>query len=303
VFFLYKPFIKLQIKKHGFLVALTAAALILGWSSPALARLDELLLSNKPYMIPPVALGKEAGLRLYEVKAGDTLTGIAAANGISVETLALANRITDKDRIKVGQTLQIPADCVAHQVQRGETLWEISRAYRVDVQTIASRNGRSDPDTILAGQTLMIPLSNAGEEVVPAGSGSLLARGWLVWPLQGPISSPFGMRDGRPHEGIDIAVDEGTPIRAAAAGRVVFAGPRGTYGLTVIVDHGDGVRTLYAHCSEILVDEGDEVNTRTVLALAGSTGRSTGPHLHLEVLKNGTPLNPEAYLAQGHYYG
>ena len=98
-------------------------------------------------------------------------------------------------------------------------------------------------------------------------------------------------------------MEEGTPIRAAAPGRVVFAGPRGTYGLAVIIDHGGGVRTLYAHCSRILVSEGSSVGTATVVALAGNTGRSSGPHLHLEVLKNGIPLDPLQYLEQEIYYG
>ena len=111
------------------------------------------------------------------------------------------------------------------------------------------------------------------------------------------------MRDGRPHEGIDIAAEEGTPIRAAASGRVVFAGPRGTYGLAVIIEHGGGLSTLYAHCSRIMVEVGDSVGTSTVIALAGNTGNSRGPHLHLEVQKNGVPLDPLTLLEQERYYG
>lgn len=278
--------------------AVFSAVVLLG-ANPAMARLDELIVGNK-YISSPAVMVVDESPRLYEVRRGDTLTDIARQNGISLETLALANSLPDRDHIKAGQYLKIPSDCIVHLVQPGETLSDISKTYKVSVNVIAARNGQADPNTILTGQKLMIPRSVSGLESLPSRG---LAAGGLSWPLLGTISSPFGMRDGRPHEGIDIAVEEGTPIRAVAPGRVVFAGPRGTYGLAVIVDHGDGVRTLYAHCSKILIAEGDSVDITTVLALAGNTGKSTGPHLHLEVLKNGIPLNPLNYLEQERYYG
>ncbi|TEB04211.1 Murein DD-endopeptidase MepM [Pelotomaculum schinkii] len=294
-----KQFFNLHINLIRALTAMFLAAVILLGTSPAMARLDELIVGNK-YISPPVALVEDDNQSLYEVKPGDTLTDIARLNGISLETLALANRLPDRDHIKAGQRLKIPSDCIVHLVQPGETLLDISKLYHVNVNVIAARNGQADPNTILAGQKLMIPRSFPALEPLPSRG---LAAGWLSWPLYGAISSPFGLRDGKPHEGIDIAVEEGTPIRAAAPGRVVFTGSRGTYGLAVIIDHGDGLRTLYAHCSKILVAEGDPVDTTTVLALAGNTGKSTGPHLHLEVLMNGTPLDPLNYLEQEHYYG
>lgn len=294
-----KQFRKLQIKRLRVFAAAFSAALVLLGANPALARLDELIVGNK-YISSPAPLVEDDSQRLYEVKPGDTLTEIARENGISLETLALANNLPDRDRIKVGQCLKIPSDCLVHLVRPGETLLDISKTYHVGVNVIAARNGQADPNTILAGEKLMIPRSVTGLAPLPSRG---LAAGGLSWPLIGTISSPFGMRDGKPHEGIDIAVEEGTPIRATAPGRVVFAGPRGTYGLAVIVEHGDGVRTLYAHCSKILINEGDSVDLSTVLALAGNTGRSTGPHLHLEVLKNGIPLNPLNYLEQERYYG
>lgn len=295
-----KQFCKLHIKRIRALAAVFSTAVIFLGTSPALARLDELIVDNKPYITPPAVLVKDDNQRLYEVKLGDTLTDIARVNGISLETLALANGLSDRDRIKAGQRLKLPSDCIVHLVQPGETLLDISKTYHVNINVIAARNGQTDPNTILAGQRLMIPRSAPGIESLPSRG---LAAGWLSWPLFGAISSSFGLRDGKHHEGIDIAVEAGTPIRAAAPGRVVFAGPRGTYGLAVIIDHGDGVRTLYAHCSKILTAEGDAVDTNTVLALAGNTGKSTGPHLHLEVLRNGTPLDPLNYLEQERYYG
>lgn len=282
------------------LAILTIFAL-LAWAGPASARLDELIRVKVPYITPPAA-ELAAAQHFYEVKAGDTLTGIAVKNGISIEALAAANRLVDCDRIKVGQLLTVPSEYFTHLVQPGETMWEISKMYRVEVADLAARNGQANADRILAGQRLIVPCRDTVQESRWTASRGLSA-GPFSWPLVGAITSTFGMRDGRPHEGIDIAAEEGTPIRAAASGRVVFAGPRGTYGLAVIIEHGGGLSTLYAHCSRIMVEVGDSVGTSTVIALAGNTGNSRGPHLHLEVQKNGVPLDPLTLLEQERYYG
>ncbi len=120
----------------------------------------------------------------------------------------------------------------------------------------------------------------------------------FIMPVNGRITSGFGLRHDpingelRPHGGIDIAVSEGTAIRAAASGRVVFSGFSRGYGNTVIIEHENGLSTLYAHNSANLVKVGDIVNQNSIIALSGSTGRSTGPHLHFEVRKGGTPIDP-----------
>jgi len=131
--------------------------------------------------------------------------------------------------------------------------------------------------------------------------GPVVKKPWMgsfVRPVTGEIVSGFGYRLHpifkvvRFHTGIDIACSYGTPIRAAASGTVVFSGWRKAYGLTVIIDHGNGIATLYAHCSQVYVSEGDRVNAGQVIAAVGSTGLSTGPHLHFEVRRYGTPINP-----------
>jgi len=131
----------------------------------------------------------------------------------------------------------------------------------------------------------------------------------LVAPVRGQVTSGFGLRedpfDGstRFHRGVDIAAPEGTPIHPAASGKVVFSGPRGGYGNMVIVEHEDGVRTCYGHCSRLLVAAGDEVSAGSTIALVGQTGRATGPHLHFEVRRQGEAVNPMAMLRDARTVG
>ena len=115
-------------------------------------------------------------------------------------------------------------------------------------------------------------------------------------PVSGTITSRFGRRSRGTHTGLDIATSKGTPVGAAAAGTVTFAGPKGTYGNLVVIDHGNGVQTYYAHCSTINCSAGQYVSQGQIISTVGSTGNSTGPHLHLEVRINGVCQNPQNYL-------
>ena len=117
-----------------------------------------------------------------------------------------------------------------------------------------------------------------------------------VKPISGTITSRYGSRWGTTHTGLDIATSSGTPIKAVAGGTVTYAGVKGSYGNLVIINHGNGVQTYYAHCSKIYVSVGDKVEAGDVVSAVGSTGNSTGPHLHLEVRINGTAVNPQRYL-------
>lgn len=119
----------------------------------------------------------------------------------------------------------------------------------------------------------------------------------LIWPVQGVLTSPFGMRWGRMHEGIDIGASTGTPIYAAAGGTVIYAGWEGGYGNLTVIDHGGGLATAYGHQSQIAVSNGQTVSRGQAIGYVGSTGHSTGPHLHFEVRVNGTPENPLNYLS------
>jgi murein DD-endopeptidase MepM/ murein hydrolase activator NlpD len=125
------------------------------------------------------------------------------------------------------------------------------------------------------------------------GSGS---HSGLIWPVSGPITSGFGTRWGRMHEGIDIAVPSGTPVHAAASGTVIYAAWMTGYGNLVVLDHGNGLATAYAHNSSLLVSVGQRVSQGQTISLSGSTGHSTGPHVHFEVRVNGVAVDPLGYL-------
>lgn len=132
--------------------------------------------------------------------------------------------------------------------------------------------------------------------------GAIASSGAMMWPTNGEITSPFGWRThpifgtARYHSGIDIGADYGDPIAAADSGVVIYADWMGGYGNAVIIDHGGSISTLYAHNSQLLVSEGQRVYKGQTIAYAGSTGYSTGPHLHFEVRENGSPVNPLGYL-------
>ena len=149
----------------------------------------------------------------------------------------------------------------------------------------AARRARAAANQAAGGALDRLPTGGTG--VSPSG---------FIWPIQGVLTSGFGPRWGRMHTGIDIADPAGTPIHAAKAGEVIYAGWLNGYGNTVVVDHGDGIATLYGHQSRIGSTEGQQLNQGDVLGFVGSTGHSTGNHLHFEVRINTKPVNPRPYL-------
>lgn len=137
---------------------------------------------------------------------------------------------------------------------------------------------------------------NGGSGTTTTGSSGHAGAPHFIWPVHGPITSPFGMRWGVLHPGIDIGVPTGTPVHAAAAGQVVWCGWMSGYGNFVVIDHGGGYATAYGHNSKILVHCGEDVSQGQVVSLSGCTGFCTGPHVHFEVRVNGTPVDPLGYL-------
>ena len=136
----------------------------------------------------------------------------------------------------------------------------------------------------------------AAASAAATSGGSGVSTGGLAWPVGGPVVSGFGMRSGRMHEGIDISVPSDTPVQAAAAGTVIYAGWLGGYGNLVVVDHGNGLSTAYAHNTSFAAGVGEAVTQGQVIASSGSTGNSSGPHVHFEVRVNGSAVDPLGYL-------
>ena len=151
---------------------------------------------------------------------------------------------------------------------------------------IAEANALAAEDARIRGQ---LAAAQGASDTVPSSQG-------LIWPVNGPVTSPFGYRWGRLHAGIDIGVPYGTPIHAAAAGTVVLAGWTGGYGNYTCIDHGGGLATCYAHQSSYAISAGAQVSQGQVIGYVGSTGHSFGAHLHFEVRINGNPVDPLGYL-------
>ena len=196
---------------------------------------------------------------------------------------------------------------VYHAVLKGQTLYRIAKIYELNAEVLRRANHIGDPSKLREGTLLWIPGARRVLEV-PATSRTHTPekkksptveprKGFLIWPTKGTLTSRFGMRHGRKHEGIDIAGPKGTPIHSAAEGKVVFSGwgPTG-YGKMVIIKHKHHLTTLYAHNSKNLVNKGARVQQGQKISLMGNTGRSTGPHLHFEVRNDTKPKDPLKYL-------
>ena len=179
---------------------------------------------------------------------------------------------------------------------------ELAAAERGKRSTLASiQSDRSDVlaeiEDLEAQSEALAARIRAAQQQSSASNGPVVSgSGQLSWPVSGPVTSSFGVRWGRMHEGIDIAVGQGTPVRAAAAGTVIYAGWMEGYGNLVAIDHGNGLSTAYGHNSSLASSVGQSVSAGQVIAYSGSTGHSTGPHVHFEVRVNGAPVDPLGYL-------
>ncbi|MEW6661838.1 MAG: peptidoglycan DD-metalloendopeptidase family protein [Bacillota bacterium] len=249
-----------------------------------------------PMPLQVSAARNQATAGYYRVQPGDTLWSIARTNGLTAEELAAANRLTLQDTIFAGQYLEIPGPQEKrHRVRQGETLWRIAGVYGVEMNQIIASNSLTRPGHLFVGQELSIPESEISRRAAaPVASRS---GGRMTWPVAGVITSLYGPRSGGFHHGLDIAAKTGQPVRAAAAGEVVFSGWRNsTYGRAIIVDHAGGFTTLYAHNSINLVQVGDYVQAGQIIAQVGTTGRATGPHVHFEVYQAGKTVDPLRFL-------
>lgn len=268
----------------------------------------------------------------YRVKEGDSLWSIARAHGLLVKELLDANPGLTEN-LDIDQEINLAAvqpllhvritsssvkqEAIPYQVEvrldsnlrRGSTkvIRDGEQGEKEVVYRLVRENDRIISREVLSTRVLKDPVSRivaqgtasvryyasaSSSYSVSRGSGS----GVLSWPVGGGITSGYGYRGGEFHAGIDIAAGTGTPVHAAAGGRVVEAGWGGGYGRTVVIDHGNGLATRYAHLSRIDVSVGETVERGEVIGAVGSTGRATGPHLHFEVMSNGGRVNPLNYL-------
>lgn len=264
--------------------------------------------------------GKKEVEKIYIVKEKDTIWDIAIKNNMTVEELRQANPNINIDLINIGQEIKlavsqpyINVQIVAKIKDREEIPYDtkevedkkLSKGVKKVKQE--GKNGIADvekivtflnDDTMDEEITKSIVVSKAVDEIVAVGSKvpMYVATGDFIRPSRGVITSRFGYRWGRMHEGIDIAASRGTPIVASDSGKVSFAGWRSGYGYCVMINHGNGYQTLYGHASKLYVKAGQYVNKGQKIAAVGSTGRSTGPHVHFEVRKNGVVKNPLKYI-------
>ncbi|AGB41573.1 metalloendopeptidase-like membrane protein [Halobacteroides halobius DSM 5150] len=246
----------------------------------------------------------------YTVRAGDTLYDLAQDYGITVEVVKKANDL-DSNLIRPGQELIIPKSAlggaivtdfykmVPYTVQSGDSLQSLAKRFHTTVRTIKRVNNLNS-NRIRIGQELTMPklvidLSGSSKNVRAVDKD-------FIWPVNGRISSDYGWRT-HPilqkkdfHGGIDVAVGRGTAVKAAKAGTVLHSGWIKGFGRTVTIDHGNGVVTLYAHNSELVVRAGQYVKQGEVIAKSGNTGLSTGPHLDFRILIDSEPVNPMQYL-------
>ncbi len=192
------------------------------------------------------------------------------------------------------------APSAVHVVQRGENLYRIALHYGVSVEALMRENGIRDPRALEVGMQLAIPGARraAPREPLARELDADAARLALGWPVHGIVTSGFGVRSGRPHEGIDISTRDGAPIWAAAAGVVIFSGRLGGYGNIVVVRHDASYSTAYAHNKRNRVAKGDRVERGQHIADVGKTGnaRARNPIVHFEVRRGETPRDPLRYL-------
>lgn len=246
---------------------------------------------------------------MVEVQPGDTLWDLARTYDTTADAIAAANGLTPSAVLSVGTELAIPGAnaetaptgdvggfaAPTITVDPGDTLWEIALRYDTTVDALMVANALTDPNLDVGQELRLVGRDGAPTTRLATPTPRPRADAW-TWPLDGPLTSPFGWRaltvgGTNMHYGIDIDGDTGDPIVAAAAGTVTHAGWMGGFGNLVIIER-DATEWYYAHASELLVRVGDVVAAGDPIARVGATGRVTGSHLHFEIRENGTPIDP-----------
>jgi murein DD-endopeptidase MepM/ murein hydrolase activator NlpD len=243
-------------------------------------------------------------VEIYIVNEGDTLTSVAKKFEVTENTLIWANNLRTR-RLRVGMSLKIPpVSGVVHTVVTGDNIYALAKKYQVSPQTIVNfpfNEFRDNSFTLIVGSTLIIPegsIADPQEKVRRGYSFAPVVAGvrgssTFIWPTNGMITQyPASY-----HMALDIANSAAPPVLAADSGTVIFSGCFGWgYGCHVIIDHGNGFKTLYAHLSRLDTTQGQSVSQGQQIGQMGSTGRSTGTHLHFEIRENDLLKNPLSFL-------
>jgi murein DD-endopeptidase MepM/ murein hydrolase activator NlpD len=278
---------------------------------------DSPFLFNAPIPITNIPPRTRREVEKYTVQPGDTVSDIAQEFGVSADSVLWANpKLEDNpDMLSLGQVLNIPPTTgVLYTVLNGDTLQKIADKFKTKkvpadqlVQNMAKSefnqelHSLKEPNFALtAGQFLMVPAGTKPyvAKVVTAYAGPVPANaargtGNFGWPVSGRITQKWWTR----HRGIDVGAPKATPVYAADAGYITFAAwDRAGFGNMILINHGNGYVTRYAHLSAFIVGAGDSVKKGQLIGRVGSTGNSTGPHLHFEIIRNGVALNPFGYL-------
>lgn len=259
--------------------------------------------------------------KIHVVEVGESLWTIATIYNMNVEELEEVNPDKDPGKLQIGDEVKLlvpkPMLTIATteelkykekvnyevKIEEDKNMYKTKKEVKVKgvngenqiLSKVIKHNGVVVDKEILQEKIIHKPI----DELVVKGTKEVpktAATGVFLMPTRGSVSSRFGMRNGRMHKGLDIAAGSGTEIKAADGGKVIFSGRRGAYGNLVEIDHGNGYKTRYAHCSSINVSNGQKVAKGDVIAKVGNTGRSTGAHLHFEVIKNGSNENPVLYI-------
>jgi LysM repeat protein len=268
------------------------------------------LLSSQPRVssledFTPLLQVPDIQFTVYDTKPGDTYESIAAVFHRQVETLRSLNQANDFSEPRPDTPVLIPSrDGIFYLVRPGQGLADIARAYGISLKVVMEANHKRDDSDLSPGDVLYLPGAPYLARRDPRWQvlSSLCSRKLFIKPTTGRLSSGFGMRL-HPilhkmlfHKGIDLAPGWGARVVAAQDGRVLFAGIGKGYGRLVILAHGKGLTSYYAHLEKILVKPGEEVKQGTLIGLVGSSGLSTGPHLYFEIRLNGKPQNPLLYM-------
>ena len=246
----------------------------------------------------PLDMAETFTWKSYRVKKGDSVSKIAAAHSLSLDAVIASNNISNARRLREGETLRIPnMDGIPYVAKKGDSLSGISRSLGVPMEAILDANDLQK-DIITDGQLIFVPGARMRSEDLKLALGEL-----FIYPLRGArLTSPFGWRNDpisgvrRHHAAIDLAAPTGTTVKAAMDGKVSSVGFNSTYGKYIILSHGNEYQTMYAHLNQVSVKQGDRVIQGVKIGEVGSTGYSTGPHLHFAIYKNGRPVNPLDFL-------